>query len=76
MISLIMKNYRKKSYLTKLSNRLVNEFKEDKAADILNNHNEQILTKEVKKIIRKVEKNRLKPINTRCLLPKNPSISN
>jgi len=75
MISIIMKNYRKKSYLTKLSNRLINDFKEDKKAELLNNNNEMVLTKEVKKVIRKIEKNRLKPINTRCLLPR-PSISN
>jgi hypothetical protein len=67
-----MKNYKKKSYLKKISIKLIDEFKEDKNAELLNNNNEKILTKQIKKIIKK---NTLKPINTRCLL-KNPSISN
>jgi len=45
--------------------KLLKNFKEDKKSESLNEHNEEVLTKTIKKII---NKNKLKPINTKCLL--------
>jgi len=43
-------------------------FKEENIPKQNNLNNEEVLTKTIKKIIRQVEKTKLKPINTHCLI--------
>jgi len=43
-------------------------FKEDDIPKQNNLNNEQILTKTIKKVIRQIEKTKLKSINTHCLI--------
>jgi len=44
------------------------DFTEGNESKKNNKNNEEVLTKTIKKIIRQVEKTKLKPINTHCLI--------
>jgi len=52
----------------KTNDEVFTDFTEGDESKKKNKNNEEVLTKTIKKIIRQVEKTKLKPINTHCLI--------
>lgn len=57
----------KRSFIKSLKS-IDEDFTEGNESKKNNKNNEEVLTKTIKKIIRQVEKTKLKPINTHCLI--------